>query len=183
MKIKPMYLAMLILGLSSTSVLAADGTLHFKGEVTTSSCTVKGATVTDGVAQNVDIDVPMGKIPVHVLDRDVTGPEVGFQIAVENCEAGTYYIVLDGTSPANQPNVLALDTGSTAKGVGIQIKDITEKPVTLTKSLSENDAKIVINQKGDEGVFDLKANYYAYDKTNLEAGSANATAYFTIVQQ
>lgn len=184
MKIKPLCLAMLMFGLSSTAAMAADGTLHFKGHITNSSCTIKGATIgADGVGENFDINIPMGRVPVHILKRDTKGPEVGFSVTVENCLPGTYNIVLDGTSPANQPNVLALDAGSTAQGVGIQISDITEKPVTLTKSLDPNDAKIVINDQGDEGTFDLKASYYAYDRINISAGTADATAYFTIVEQ
>lgn len=179
MKIKPLCLAMLMLGLSSTATLAADGTLKFRGNIGSSTCQV-----TSG--QGAEITVPMGTVPVETLEQNADGPAVGFTITLQGCKKGTYYLVLDGLSPASQENVLALDNSTdegVAQGVGIKISDINDKTITLTKGLDiDNDAKVVIDTDNDSGTFYLKAHYYAYDQERLEPGTADATATFTVVQ-
>ena len=180
MKLKSLCMAMVVMGLSTTFAHAADGTLKFKGSIGSSTCTISGAA-------NSTIEVPMGVIPKETLQKNAIGPEVGFAINLTNCDPGKYYLVLDGVSPAGQENVLQLDDpngGDTAKGVGIQIKDISDNNITLSKSLSETDAHIEITgtEKGG-GTFFLKANYYAFDQSALTTGTADATATFTIIQQ
>lgn len=180
MKMKSICLAMIMFGLSSSAVFAADGKLKFVGNIGSSTCQV-----TSG--ENAEIIVPMGTVPVETLQKDADGPAVGFAITLQNCKKGTYYLVLDGVSPGNQPNVLALDrAGDTgiASGVGIKIKDINDNDVTLSKGLDlENDAKVEITNDDGSGTFFLKANYYAFDQENLGSGVADATATFTIIQQ
>lgn len=177
MKIKPLCLAMLMLGLSSTATLAADGKLTFRGNIGNSSCSVTSGD---------EITVAMGKVPVETLEKDADGPAVGFAITLQGCKQGTYYLVLDGVSPEGQPNILALDNSTgddVAKGVGIKISDISDKPVTLTKGLDvNNDAMVSIGGDGGSGTFYLKAHYFAFDQSSLKAGTADATATFTIVQ-
>lgn len=55
----------------------------------------------------------MGDIPLSRLknSQSGTGPAVGVDIRVKDCEKGTYYIVVDGPTPAGMPEhrVLALD--------------------------------------------------------------------------
>jgi major type 1 subunit fimbrin (pilin) len=180
MKMKSLCLAMIMLGLSSSAVFAADGTLKFVGNIGNSSCQVTGG-------ENVEITVPMGTVPVETLKKNAEGPAVGFAITLQNCQKGTYYLVLDGVSPSGEPNVLALDRAGAAgiaEGVGIKIKDISDKDVTLSKTLDlENDAKVEITNDDGSGTFYLKANYYAYDQGELEPGVADATATFTIINQ
>ncbi|MCU6668258.1 type 1 fimbrial protein [Enterobacteriaceae bacterium H4N4] len=180
MKIKSLYLAILMLGLSSTSVLAADGTLKFMGNIGTSSCMVSNG-------DNAEINVPMGTVPVERLENDINGPAVGFAITLQGCKIGTYYLVLDGTSPSGQENVLALDEAGgdgVAQGVGIKVTDIADNPVTLSKQLDTvHDASVNITKENESGTFYLKAHYYAFDTDNLTAGVANATATFTIIQK
>jgi P pilus assembly protein, pilin FimA len=180
MKLKSLCAAMVVLGLATSFAHAADGKLKFIGKIGSSTCQISGA-------EKAEITVPMGTIPKETLLKDANGPEVGFAINLTNCQPGTYYLVLDGTSPSGQPNILDLENTSastTAKGVGIQIKDISDNNITLSKTLDKDDASITITENDQVGgTFFLKANYYAYNQAALTTGEANATANFTIVQQ
>lgn len=96
MKMKSLCLAMALVGLTSHYAAAADGTLYFIGKIVNSSCTL----VSDN--ENGVIVVKMGSVPLSKLKNDTngTGPEVGVNISVKNCDAGTYFIVLDGAQPS-----------------------------------------------------------------------------------
>ena len=176
MKMKSLCLAMALVGLTSHYAAAADGTLNFIGKIVNSSCTL--------VSDNDDglIVVKMGSVPLSKLKNDAngTGPEVGVNISVKDCDEGTYFIVLDGASATEAPitNVLALDAGDpTAKKVGIKLTDRNNTPVTLDKPFDPDvDPSITVSADGT-GTFNLKAYYYTWDKTNAEA------ARFTIIQQ
>ncbi len=114
MKMKSLCLAMALVGLTSHYAAAADGTLYFSGTIVNSSCKLASGN-NDGL-----IEVKMGAVPLSKLKNDTngTGPEVGVNISVKDCDEGTYYIVLDGASATEAPitNVLALDAGNpTAK--------------------------------------------------------------------
>ena len=182
MKMKSLCLAMALVGLTSHYAAAADGTLNFIGKIVNSSCKLEGAD------KNGVIEVTMGSVPLSKLKNDTngTGPEVGVNISVKDCDEGTYYIVLDGASATEAPitNVLALDAGNpTAKKVGIKLTDRNNTPVTLDKPFDPTvDPRITVNADGT-GTFNLKAYYYTWDKDNAEAGDGNATARFTIIQQ
>ncbi|MGK1418858.1 fimbrial protein, partial [Klebsiella pneumoniae] len=116
-----------------------------------------------------------------------TGPEVGVNISVSDCEKGTYYIVLDGPSATEAPipNILALDTDPiSAKKVGIKLTDRNNTPVTLDKPFDPTvDPSITIDADGGSGTFYLKAYYYTWDTDEVDAGAGNATARFTIMQE
>ncbi len=122
MKMKSLCLAMALVGLTSHYASAADGTLYFSGTIVNSTCKLASGN-NDGL-----IEVKMGAVPLSKLKYDTngTGPEVGVDISVKDCDEGTYYIVLDGASATEAPitNVLALDAGNpTAKKVGIKLTD------------------------------------------------------------
>lgn len=172
-------MATAMLAFSAISAQAADGTLKFTGSVGTSTCQVTGG-------ENPVITVHMGAVPLETLRKNPEGPEVGFAISLQNCQSGTYYLVLDGVSAAEHPDVLMLDSASQAKGVGIQVRDISGDEVVLNQALKPDEgARVKIEvpegQTGS-GTFYLKARYFAYDPNNLVAGSADATATFTVIQ-
>ena len=109
MKIITLCLATVFAGLAAVPALAAEGKLNFIGKVVNASCKL------EGVSDSGVIDVSMGAIPLSRLknSQSGTGPAVGIDIRVKDCEKGTYYIVVDGPSPADTPEnrVLALDEG------------------------------------------------------------------------
>ena len=176
MKIKSLLVALALSGLSVHCANAADGTLTFKGSIINSSCTLTGGNGTN-------IQVPLGSIPTSnftkVTDK---GPQVGFKISVTGCKPGVYHLILDGTTVSGEQNILALDSDvDNAKGVGIEVTGIDNAPITLSKELNAEDASVTVGEDGLAS-FLLKANYVAV-ANDVEAGKANATANFTIVQQ
>lgn len=179
MKLKSLCMAMVVMGLSTTFAHAADGTLKFEGTITSSTCKIQGQ-------DTAEITVPMAGVSVSDLQNTANGPDVGFDINMTGCESGTYYLVLNGVTPAGQQDVLELeapDDEGTAKGVGIIITDIDNKKITLSNTLDyANDLKVVVNENG-EGTFRLKAHYYAFNQGTLSPGAADAVANFTVVQQ
>ncbi|WP_200853364.1 fimbrial protein, partial [Klebsiella pneumoniae] len=88
MKMKSLCLAMALVGFTSHYAAAADGTLNFIGKIVNSSCKLEGAD------KNGVIEVTMGSVPLSKLKNGTngTGPEVGVNISVSDCEKGTYYI-------------------------------------------------------------------------------------------
>ena len=165
MKIITLCLATVFAGLAAGSALAAEGKLNFIGKVVNASCKL------EGVSDSGVIDVSMGAIPLSRLknSQSGTGPAVGIDIRVKDCEKGTYYIVVDGPSPADTPEnrVLALDgSGKPASKVGILLTDRIEISV------------VAVSLK-----FRLNAFYYTWDKAHADPGDGNATARFTIMQE
>ena len=183
MKMKSLCLAMVLVGLTSHYAAAADGTLYFSGTIVNSTCKLASGN------EKGLIEVKMGAVPLSKLKNDTngTGPEVGVNISVSDCEKGTYYIVLDGPSATEAPipNILALDTDpNSAKKVGIKLTDRNNTPVTLDKPFDPTvDPSITIDADGGSGTFYLKAYYYTWDTDEVDAGAGNATARFTIMQE
>lgn len=177
MNIKTLCFATVVLTAMAQYACAADGTLTFKGNITNSSCSLQSGT-------GGNITVPLGSIPkTNFKAKNDLGPKVGFTISVTGCTKGTYYLVLDGTTVENEQNVLALDsTGEGfATGVGVQVSGVNDAPITISKTIDPSDASITVGDDG-AGVFLLKANYIAI-ADEVDAGTANATAHFTIIQQ
>ncbi|HCT5180129.1 fimbrial protein [Klebsiella variicola] len=183
MKIITLCLATVFAGLAAVPALAAEGKLNFIGKVVNASCKL------EGVSDSGVIDVSMGTIPLSRLknSQSGTGPAVGIDIRVKDCEKGTYYIVVDGPSPADTPEnrVLALDgSGKPASKVGILLTDRTGTPLSLDERLDpQHDPRIEIPVDGGSGTFRLNAFYYTWDKTHADPGDGNATARFTIMQE
>ncbi|SYR90044.1 transposase [Klebsiella pneumoniae] len=87
MKIITLCLATVFAGLAAGSALAAEGKLNFIGKVVNASCKL------EGVSDSGVIGVSMGAIPLSRLknSQSGTGPAVGIDIRVKDCEKGTYY--------------------------------------------------------------------------------------------
>ena len=167
MKIITLCLATVFAGLAAGSALAAEGKLNFIGKVVNASCKL------EGVSDSGVIGVSMGAIPLSRLknSQSGTGPAVGIDIRVKDCEKGTYYIVLDGS-------------GKPASNVGILLTDRTRTPLSLDERLDpQHDPRIEISVDGGSGTFRLNAFYYTWDKAHADPGDGNATARFTIMQE
>lgn len=104
----------LLLTTSETSY-AVENNLHFSGNLLSKSCTlvVNGellAEVRFPTVSNRDLMVAgqSGRVPVVFQLKDCKGPS-GYEVRV----------TLTGTEDSEQPGFLALDTSSSAEGVGI----------------------------------------------------------------
>lgn len=157
----------------SASVLAADGTVNFKGIITDKSCTVD----TGSKDQTVDL----GKVATTAFTAkgDTAGAK-SFVIKLTTCpedvtENGAT-VRFDGAAKGGDPSILALDDASVATDVGIQIKDNANKVVKLYENSS-----VYTLVKGDNNL-NFTARYIA-TADKVGAGAANSSAQFTIIYQ
>lgn len=150
---------------------AASGTINFTGNVTADACTVSSA------SQNQTVDLGT----VSVKDFPAAGATTGdgkISIVLSNCPASarTAAVSFGGPAHAENPNILALASASTAKHVGIALfesDNVTEIPLA-TKSLAHTLSTTA----------DTTLTYYAKYKSTAAAvteGSANAAADFTVL--
>ena len=120
-------LAGLILAMSST-LFAADNNLHFSGNLLSKSCAlvvdgqylaeVRFPTVSDvNAIRAVRDEVRVGKL------KDCKGP-AGYNVKV----------TLTGVEDSEQPGFLALDTSSTAQGVGIGMEKTDGMQVAINNT-------------------------------------------------
>ena len=162
--------AVLTLALSclvAPSAHAASGSITFKGEIVQSTCDVSTA--------SVDQTVTIGTFPTTLFKEagDVSAPK-SFNIYMENCEAGTYTLRFDGTTPAGHPELLAV---SKATGVGIEILDNNDKAFPINQDLV--DPALVTVTAAGKATVNLKARYKSFEK-EVGAGLADANSTFSI---
>ena len=128
-----------------------------------------------------DIYMPMGKYVTSQLSSpgDTTAP-VDFKIEFKGCANATQTIryqlepttlVLDKAS-----SVIALDSTSTAKGVGLQLLDDAGKALPLSAYQSYK-----VNGAGDYNI-PLKARYYRLNE-DISGGTANTSVNFSVTYQ
>lgn len=160
--------------ISAPSVLAADGIINFKGEVTDDACVV------DTNSQN--LTVTLGKVSSSAFTGPgATAVPTKFQLILKDCPVATNAVVkFDGTSVAGDNSLLALTPGTdTAEGVAIQLSDATQQVVNLFES---SHPYALVAGVGTKNTLDFVARYKAIGNT-VSAGIANASAQFTVVYQ
>lgn len=166
---KVVQLSIFLLGLMGLNQTHADEVatpnLNIKALIFESGCTV--------VATNNNIDVKLGKWATssvkNVGDRTRSIP---FSVQLKDC--GTSISVsFNGAADLKQPELLALEQGTTAKNVAVEILDQNLKRVpvnTLTIPIKTTNSSVTLN---------FFANYYT-TQANVTAGSANAVANLVI---
>ena len=100
------------------------GTVHFKGEIIDSPCSISPATA--------DQTVDLGQVSNSALANNGKSTPVPFEIALENCDISTYKTVTatwSGTADTNMPD--AWGVSGTASGAAIVINDASEKQIKL----------------------------------------------------
>ncbi|MGL4487440.1 MAG: fimbrial protein [Yersinia sp. (in: enterobacteria)] len=138
--------------------------------IVTSGCSV--------ATQSLSIPVSLGLTPqTDFTGVDTFSQSIPFNIELVDCPPTTNNVKITlsdtsgGLSP-NKPGVLALIPGG-ATGVGIQLLDATNTPITL-------DAEWGVGETaGTNFLFQLKARYYQTE-TTMTNGPANSTANFTM---
>lgn len=162
-----------ILATVATGALADDGQILFNGNIIDQACTVVNdmsnpLTVTLGTISTTSLNGQAGK----------TAAPTSFKIALRNCpQSVTAVSVKFDGQPANGDNTALRLTQSpaTASNVGIQIKDHNDMVVPLYTASSS----YPINYQSDNAI-PFVARYVAL-ADQVEAGSANSVANFTIV--
>lgn len=128
---------------------AGHGTVHFKGEIIDSPCSISP----DSADQTVDL----GQVSNSALKDGGASTPVPFTIKLQNCDINKYKTVTatwSGTEDTNQAGVWGI-TGS-ASGAGIVLRDASEKEIklgaeTASTTLTANDTTIAMSAflKGD----------------------------------
>lgn len=166
--------------LSTSAAFAGDGVVNFTGSITDTACVVDmgGAALT----------VPLGKISTSAFSgAGTTAPATKFTLLVKSCPATTTAAVnFDGIPAGGDDKVLTLTgagTGTVATGVGVQISDKAGNPVPLRGLSGKYDLLVGDKTEPTKDVInklDFTARYIATAAT-VGAGTANATANFTII--
>ena len=149
---------------------AYEGQVHFTGTIIDTACSVNGGSTSP-------IQVVLGTVAksTFAANGDKSDP-TKFKISLTNCPTSLTQaaIKFDGTSDAVDNTVLALDSGSTAKGVGVEIgqMDGTKLPLfTASTPVPITSGAADLNFVG---------RYVATNYTALASGTANATSNFTV---
>jgi major type 1 subunit fimbrin (pilin) len=159
--------------LSANSVFAADGTISFSGNIVSDACKV---TVADA-----DQTVTMGDVATTAFTAagDKASPTT-FKIDLTGCAEAVDHVSVkfDGVSDTTDTNLLSLDKGQTAKGVGIEISDAQGNAIPLHTSSPDYPVD------SDSGTATLNfSSRYVATATTVGAGTASGTSQFTINYQ
>lgn len=171
---KKAILAVLVAGsmMSAVAAHAADGTVHFNGNIVSDACTI------DASGQNLTVN--MGDVATAAFSAvgDKASPSK-FSINVTDCPDTVKQVSVkfDGTSDSDNTDLLKLDSDQTAKGVAIEIASDAGTAIPLH---SASPAYTV----ADDGSATLDfVGRYVSTAATVEAGTANATSQFTINYQ
>ena len=169
-------LALSLAGLAS--VMAADGTVNFKGKISDAPCSVSIP------SSNQVVD--LGTVPAADLNASgLKSTAKNFQIDLLNCSAAakSVTVTFGGSSPAGKDALFNISSpdgtaaGTVATNVGIEVADskgvdikpnVASSSITLTPSIASQSLYFT-------------ANYQAYGVATT--GDANATSDFTLTYQ
>ncbi|KVC40994.1 fimbrial protein [Burkholderia pseudomultivorans] len=189
--------------IAASSVMAADGTINFSGEIVTASCSISsgaGANVTGGKgAQNVE--VKLGKVSSDAIGsvsdgQIAAGTNINLNLDCGNTadKLTTVKVRFDpnGGSGVDPKNVYLLKTTGTAEGVGIGIYDIDNKLLNLAANETFNAPLVRTTTpgaaEGDPEVVNYSAKLalraaYVKNGDPVKAGVANGTLPFTLTYE
>ncbi|MEM6052091.1 fimbrial protein [Erwinia sp. P7711] len=152
---------------------AADGTINFSGNITDAACTVDA----DSASQTVNLGTVSAKA---FSAAGSTAAPTKFNITLSSCPATvtSASVKFDGLVNTTNTDLLALNTDSTAAGVGIAIYEAdSSTPVPL---LTASSSQVIDSTDGATNTLSFVAKYMATAAT-VTAGTANASTDFTIV--
>jgi len=155
---------------------AGDGTINFTGSILDSACTI------NSTSNSQTVNLGSIQRTAFKASGDVTAA-TRFDIVLENCPdtVKSASVKFDGTANAANNNILALNSGQTAQGVGVAL---FEKDGVTAIPLSTQSAQMTLdnNQETNRNVMSFVAKYQA-TQASVGAGTANATSDFTIIYQ
>lgn len=167
----------LTLALMAASMLAADvaqaidGTIKFEGNITDTACVVNSS--------GADQTVALGTVPASSFTAagDVASAQK-FNITLTDCPAGTVGVTFGGSSDPVNTDLLKLDSGMTATGVGVRINNADDSSQVLINDTAS--AKRVTVGTDGTAVLNFVGQYQSTSAT-VTAGTANATSQFTVL--
>ncbi|WP_277761313.1 fimbrial protein [Pseudomonas sp. A34-9] len=154
------------------------------GDLFPLSIQTNGATVITASCETPNIDLRMGTYTLSDIGSapGSTAAPVAFGINLNNCPKGintvNYSFQRVGETYDYRNGVIRLNSSSTAKGVGIQIKHFDNAPAII-----DGTSKRSIGLFGSGGAsytIPMNAAYYRIQNEELKPGTANAELNFTI---
>ncbi|WP_379934553.1 fimbrial protein [Enterobacter sichuanensis] len=174
---KKLIIAGIAAGMACASVSAfassGEGQINFTGEVIDSACTV-----VNGLSN--PLTVSLGKFAKSAFTGSgSTTSTTRFSIQLKNCPdtVTSASVTFGGTPDGNNKDILAVTSGTgTASGVGVQLLDKTQTPLSLYTS----SAAYTLTSGTTTNDLEFGARYIQTGGT-VSAGVANAASTFTIV--
>jgi len=164
------------LSYAATPISGPGGTIHFTGSITNSPCAVA---LNNGYEQAV----PLNQVSARTFTKaGDTGPKKTFDIVLDNCDVSTYTnatLSFNGQTDGTNNKVLQLtNNGSnTAQGIGIQVTDVNNTPVSFDGTPTP--ATQLVSGKN---TISFTASYIS-TAAAVTAGDANADMTFTLQYQ
>ena len=174
---KKLIIAGIAAGMACASVSAfassGEGQINFTCEVIDSACTV-----VNGLSN--PLTVSLGKVAKSAFTGSgSTTSTTRFSIQLKNCPdtVTSASVTFGGTPDGNNKDILAVTSGTgTASGVGVQLLDKTQTPLSLYTS----SAAYTLTSGTTTNDLEFGARYIQTGGT-VSAGVANAASTFTIV--
>lgn len=165
----------LLIACLSGNALAADGTIIFNGELTTNGCTVDPSSV----SQTVELGTVATSALTGQPGKEEASP-TGFSIKLKDCpdpkEEGNFKkarIKFESSKSSGVEDVLGLDAGSVATGVGITLYNGD----TRVKLNSSESTQYELSEENT--TIDFIAKFYSLNSTPTP-GSLTSTVQFTM---
>ncbi|MFJ3409416.1 fimbrial protein [Pseudomonas protegens] len=129
-----------------------------------------------------DVSVQMGD-DYHLYEFSTIGStprNVKFNIKLNKCQSGiqkvTYALKATSQVIDQQQGIVALNSNSTARGIGLKLMDGVGQPISLGTTYPFND----FTSTGENFNIPLSATYYRLTTDELKAGSADAEVTFIV---
>ncbi|VVN30447.1 hypothetical protein PS664_04798 [Pseudomonas fluorescens] len=168
--------------LSSQNTVPAGyiGSQFATGETLINFNLLKPINLTSASCQTPDVSVKMGDYELNEFTNPGDTPRtVKFNIGLDQCQTGiqkvTYSLTATSQVIDQQNGVVALNSSSTAKGIGLKLMNDAGQPIALGTTYPFSG----FSTTGTSFKIPLSAAYYRL-ADNLEAGSANASVTFTV---
>ncbi|EAT6372294.1 type 1 fimbrial protein [Salmonella enterica] len=160
----------MFLVMSTSGVMAVDGTIHFTGSITDQACNI------DTGSQDMDVD--LGNVSKSAINGSVgiKAAPTKFSLKLTSCPStiSGATVKFDGTADNDNQDLLMLDNeAGVATGVGIEIADKNGSTIPL------HTASMNYPLVEGENSLDFIARYVS-TKSSVTTGPANGTSQFTI---
>lgn len=170
--------------LSSNSVIAAGelGQLRAEELLFITFNLANPINLNTASCQTPAVSVQMGDdYQLDEFDKSGDTPRViKFNIALNQCQRGIQKVTyqLKANTPAIDPKkgIVSLNTGSSAKGIGLQLMNEAGQPITLDTPYPFSG----FNHSGTDFKIPLSAAYIRLADSTLEAGTANSEVSFIV---
>lgn len=164
------------------SAVASDGTINITGTILDSACTVDTTQATQTVNLGLIQRTAFGEA------GSVAGA-TRFSISLKNCPSTvkSASVTFDGNANKGNADILALNSGQTAEGVGVAFYEadgVTAIPLATKSAIITLDTASTGEPATPANVNQLTyVAKYKSTQAAVKAGTANATSDFTITYQ